>query len=155
MIRLPEFRCVARHCVEEEQALISRADLARDFWENVVTGASWFDPEKEMVVVLVMNRKNRVVGWNLVSLGSMTASIVHPREVLRAVLVGGGAGFMLMHNHPSGDPSPSSADVQITSVINKAAKVVEVSFVDHVIVGRIACDALGRGYYSFREAGLI
>ena len=155
MKRLPEFRCVARYAVQEEQVLVTRADLVRDFWVNVVTKAAWFDAEKEQVVVLVVNRKNRIVGWNLISIGSLTSSLVHPREVLRAVLISGGSGFILAHNHPSGDPAPSGADVQITTMIKHAAITVDVSFVDHVVVGKAEFDPKGAGYYSFRDHGFL
>ncbi|MDP9170242.1 MAG: hypothetical protein M3N54_06475, partial [Acidobacteriota bacterium] len=59
------------------------------------------------------------------------------------------------HNHPSGDPAPSGADVQITHLLREAAKTVEISLVDHVILGRAGADPQGRGWYSFRDAGMI
>ena len=155
MKRLPEFRCVARHCVNEEQTLITRPDLASDFWRNVITSATWYDPEKEVCAILVLNRKNRITAWNLISIGSAVAALVCAREVLRACLVAGGTAFVLMHSHPSGDPTPSAADVEITRRIREAAQLVEVSFQDHVIIGRPEFDPLGKGYYSFRDAGII
>jgi DNA repair protein RadC len=155
MKRIPEFRCVARYCVAEEQALVTRADLARDFWARVITRAPWYDPEKEVAAILCLNRKNRVTSWNLISIGSASGTVVNPREVLRAALVGGACAFIVMHSHPSGDPAPSAQDVAVTSGIREAAKAVEITFTDHVIFGDIARDPLRLGYYSFREAGLV
>ena len=59
------------------------------------------------------------------------------------------------HNHPSGDPSPSAADIQLTRQLREAAAAVDITLLDHVIIGRRGADPLGRGYYSFREAGLL
>ncbi len=60
-----------------------------------------------------------------------------------------------LHNHPSGDPSPSAADIQLTRQLREAAAAVDIPLLDHVIIGRRGADPLGRGYYSFREAGLL
>jgi DNA repair protein RadC len=62
---------------------------------------------------------------------------------------------LCVHNHPSGDPAPSAADVQVTRQLREAAKAVDIELLDHVIVGRPASDPAGRGYYSFRESGVI
>ena len=59
------------------------------------------------------------------------------------------------HNHPSGDPSPSAPDVQVTLVLREAVRTVDIALLDHVIVGRPELDPAGRGYYSFRDAGLV
>lgn len=155
MKRIPEFRCVAKYLVEESQVFISTAGAARDFWLNTIVRAPYYDKEKEIVVVLILNRKNRIIGWNLISIGSMVASLVHPREVMRAALVGGGTAFILMHSHPSGDPAPSRADNEITQIIKDSAKIIDISFQDHVIVGEKQFDLMDRGYYSFRESGII
>jgi DNA repair protein RadC len=74
---------------------------------------------------------------------------------LRPVIVAAGSAFLMAHNHPSGDPAPSSADLQLTRQIREAAKAVDIAFHDHVIIGRASVDPKGRGFYSFREAGLI
>ncbi len=129
--------------------------LAVQFWREVVTKNPLYDEEKETFVVLFLNRKCCVKGWNLVSLGTQTASLAHPREVLRACLVANATAFVCMHNHPSGDPSPSAADANATRMIREAAKAVDLLFLDHVIVGNAASDPLGRGFYSFREAGIL
>lgn len=149
---------VVRTCALREDsapAMLNRAELVASFWREYIETAQWFDSEKECVVVFALDRKNRLIGYNLVSLGSVSASICHPREVLRPVIVAAGSAFIMAHNHPSGDPVPSSADVILTRQIREAATAVDIPILDHVIVGRASVDPMGRGFYSFREAGLI
>lgn len=109
---------------------------------------------KEHVHVVLLNSRLKVIGFHLVSMGTVTEAVAHPREILRPVILAGAYGFAVIHNHPSGDPSPSRADEQITRRLVDASAIMQVRMIDHVI----AADAPMRGgprYYSFREAGLI
>jgi DNA repair protein RadC len=90
-----------------------------------------------------------------VTSGTATASLAHPREVYREAIQQGATAVVCVHNHPSGDPAPSAADIQVTRQLREAARTVDIELLDHVIVGTTAADPQGRGYYSFREAGLI
>ena len=83
----------------------------------------------------------------------MNEATAHPREIFRPVIAAGAYGFAIMHNHPSGDPSPSRADESITRRIYEAGQLLQIRLIDHVIVGE---PSPGRSpYYSFREAGLV
>lgn len=126
-----------------------------EFWQQKITKAKWYDPEKEAVVVLCLDRKNKLKAWNLISLGSATNALMHPREVFRPVIIAASTAFVIMHNHPSGDPAPSVADIQVTRAIREAALAVDVLFIDHIVIGDKLNDPLSRGYYSFRQAGRI
>jgi DNA repair protein RadC len=105
--------------------------------------------------VLCLNRRNRLLKQVEVSSGTATATLAHPREVFRPAIREAAAAVVCAHNHPSGDPSPSAADVQLTRQLREAATAVDIPLLDHVILGRSGADPLGRGYYSFREAGLL
>jgi DNA repair protein RadC len=105
--------------------------------------------------VLCLNRKNRLIKCLEITSGTATAALAHPREVFRAGIKHGATAMICAHNHPSGDPAPSRADIQITRQLRDAARTVDIDLLDHVIVGRAEADPAGRGYYSFREAGLI
>lgn len=108
---------------------------------------------QEQVVVAVVDSRLRHIGTNVVSVGTVNESSAHPREILRPVITRGGHGFVLIHNHPSGDPSPSRADEKVTQRLVEAATLMQVTFLDHVIIGR---PSPGRAsYFSFREAGLV
>jgi DNA repair protein RadC len=108
---------------------------------------------QEQVVVAVLDTRLRHIGTCVASIGTVNESTAHPREILRPVITRGAHGFVLIHNHPSGDPSPSRSDESVTRRLVEAAALMQVRFLDHVIIGR---PSPGRSpYYSFREAGLI
>ena len=124
-----------------------------EFWASYIATQPDHEPDKESVVVVLLNTRLIPYGWNRVSLGTINESNAHPREVLRPVIAGAAYGFVLMHNHPSGDPSPSRSDEQTTRRMVEAATLMQIRFIDHVITGE---REPGRSpYYSFREAGII
>jgi DNA repair protein RadC len=144
---------VARRAIRfpaPESPVLSRADMIAAHFEPVASG---LDVEKFWV--LCLNRRNRLRKRVEVSSGTATAALAHPREVFRAAIREGAAAVVCAHNHPSGDPSPSAADIQLTRQLREAATAVDIPLLDHVIIGRRGADPLGRGYYSFREAGLL
>lgn len=107
----------------------------------------------ERLLVALLDTRLRHAGTVEVSVGSLTETVAHPREILRPVITRGAYGFVLIHNHPSGDPSPSRADEHFTRRMVEAADLLQLKFLDHVIVGR---PDHGRApYFSFREAGVI
>jgi len=130
--------------------LLTRAELVVAYLEPLAASL-----EVEKFWALCLNRKNRLLKRVEVTSGTATASLAHPREVFRAAIREAASALVCVHNHPSGDPAPSAADVQITHLLREAAKTVEITLLDHVIIGRAGADPLGRGYYSFREAGLM
>lgn len=111
--------------------------------------------EIEKFWVLCLNRKNRLIKQVEVSSGTATHSLAHPREVFREAIRHGATAVICVHNHPSGDPAPSSADLQVTRQLREAAKAVDIQLHDHVILGRPQADPLGLGYYSFRQCGML
>jgi DNA repair protein RadC len=90
-----------------------------------------------------------------VTSGTATAALAHPREVFRGAIQHGATAIVCVHNHPSGDPAPSSADVHLTRQLREAARTLDIDLLDHVVVGTVAADPAGLGYYSFRTAGLL
>jgi DNA repair protein RadC len=105
--------------------------------------------------VLCLNRKNRLMRRHEATSGTATSSLVHPREVFREAIRAGSSAVICAHNHPSGDPAPSSADIQVTRQLREASKTVDIDLLDHIIIGHRESDPAGLGFYSFREAGLL
>jgi DNA repair protein RadC len=123
------------------------------FFMQVVETEPGYEPEKEHVVVICLNTRMNVTGWHMVSVGSLSEATCHPREIFRPVIVRCAFAFVLVHNHPSGDPSPSRADERVTRRIREAAELLRIGMADHVIIGT---PAPGRSpFYSFRAAGLV
>jgi DNA repair protein RadC len=112
-------------------------------------------PLQEVFYAVYLDRRNRPLGRHLISMGTLTSTIVSPREVFRGAILAGAAAMVVSHNHPSGDPSPSSADLHLTRQLREAAKTLEIDLLDHVIAGTRESDPLSKGFYSFREAGLM
>ena len=144
---------VARRVVGQqidEAPLLNRADAVTAFFASTVAGL-----EVEKFWVLCLNRKNRLLKRVEVTSGTANAALAHPREVFRAAIREAASAVICVHNHPSGDPAPSAADLSATRQLREAARAVDIELLDHVIVGRVAADPVGRGYFSFREAGLL
>lgn len=99
---------------------------------------------KEQFVVILLNGKNKVIGTEVVSEGSLSSSIVHPREVYAPAMLHHAAAIMVAHNHPSGDPKPSLEDEEVTRMLSRSGKVLGIPMIDHVIIG-------DGNYYSFLE----
>lgn len=111
--------------------------------------------EVEKFWVFCLNRRNRLKKLVELTSGTATNTLAHPREVFRAAIQYGATAIICAHNHPSGDPAPSNADVQITRQLREASKAVDIHLSDHVVCGQISSDPQGRGYYSFRQAGML
>ena len=111
--------------------------------------------EVEHFWALCLDRKNRLIRRIEVCKGTASSCPVHPREVFREAIRLSACALIVVHNHPSGDPSPSRADRQITQQLQAAAKVIGIDLLDHVIIGARARDPQHQGFYSFSTAGLV
>ena len=125
---------------EPEPVLRTSTDVAR------VLRPLFDGIDREKFVVVLLDAKHRPIGVNTVSIGSLTASIVAPREVFKPAIVGSAAALLLAHNHPSGDPSPSAEDIELTKRLRDAGELLGIRVLDHVILGD------GK-HYSFVDAG--
>jgi DNA repair protein RadC len=106
--------------------------------------------DRESFVVLLLNTKNKVIGINTVSIGTLDSSVVHPRETFKPAIVAGAAAIILCHNHPSGDLAPSQEDLKITKRLVEAGQLLGIEVLDHIIVGDGPV-----GYLSLKERGHI
>jgi DNA repair protein RadC len=111
--------------------------------------------EVEKFWILCLNRRYRLLKRVEITSGTATSSLAHPREVFREAIRAGAVAIVAAHNHPSGDPSPSKADLDITRQMREAAEIVGIQLLDHVIIGQPGTDPLGQGFFSCRDAGLL
>jgi DNA repair protein RadC len=109
--------------------------------------------DRERLYVLLLNTKHQLVWTEIVSVGSLNESIAHPREILRPALIHSAYGFILAHNHPSGDPLASEADRRLTRRIHEAADLLRINLIDHIIIG--APEEGRQPYFSFKENNLL
>jgi DNA repair protein RadC len=122
-------------------------DYLRDYFEA--------NPVTESFVTILLDRKHHSLARHVVTTGTATSSLAHPREVFKAAILASATAIICAHNHPSGDPAPSAADLQITRQLREASKALDIDLVDHVIIGDQRADPKGVGYYSFRESGVL
>ena len=132
-----EFKVVAlRDCpVPESMRVCETPDQAAEYWRMHVVTNPYFDPERECLVVVLLNTRRRVKGHQLVTIGTMDTILVHPREVFRVAVISSAAAVVLMHNHPSGDSTPSEADIKVTRDLIRAGQLMKIEVIDHVIMG--------------------
>lgn len=126
-------------------------DSPQQIYQAFAAQLAWLRHEKLLVALL--DTRLRHAGTVEVSSGGLTETSAHPREILRPVITRGAYGFVIIHNHPSGDPAPSRQDELFTRRMIEAAGLLQLRFLDHLIVGRP--DAGRSPYYSFREAGIL
>jgi DNA repair protein RadC len=103
---------------------------------------------KEMFITLHLDGKNRIICMDLVSIGSLNQSIVHPRSVFMTACLSSAAAVICVHQHPTGDPTPSSEDISINRRLKEAGEIMGINVLDHIIVGN-------GEYFSFTERGLL
>jgi DNA repair protein RadC len=106
----------------------------------------------ESFQVLLLNVRKKLIRLEKISQGLLDTILVHPREVFRAAIVANAAGIVLVHNHPSGDPAPSEADIKVTRDLIRAGQLLKIEVVDHVIIGRATTERT-KDYASLRELG--
>jgi DNA repair protein RadC len=109
--------------------LLTPADAARQCLDLRTLG-------REVFVLFTLNQKHAVIDRHIISLGSLTETFIHPREVFATAIVDAAAAILLAHNHPSGDPSPSTADQALTLRLTAAAELLGIRLLDHLIIGR-------------------
>ena len=119
-----------------------------DYWHLHIATTPHFNPECECLAVLMLNTRRRVKGHQLVTIGTMDTILVHPREVFRCAIIAAASAIALIHNHPSGEPQPSDADIKVTRDLIRAGQLLKIEVLDHVIIGR-------PNYCSMRELGFF
>lgn len=119
---------------------------AADYWRLHVATNPYFNPEAECFVVLLLNTRRRVKGHQLLTIGTLDTLLVRAGDVFRVAVISAAASVILMHNHPSGDPTPSEADIKVTRDLIRAGQLLKIDVLDHVVVGN-------PNHASLRELG--
>jgi DNA repair protein RadC len=149
-----EFKLLAlRECpTPAEMQLCDTPDKAAAYWREHATSHPYFNRDCECFAVLLLNTRRKIQGHCFVSTGTLDTILVHPREVFRLAVIGASAAVILMHNHPSGDPAPSEADIKVTRDLIRAGQLLKIEVLDHIVIGQPGGDDTN-GYRSLRELG--
>jgi DNA repair protein RadC len=130
-----EFKIVRmRDCPVDSPKIETPTEVV-DFWRKHVVTAPWFKDDKECLCVFLLNTRRRLIGFELVSQGTLDTILMHPREVLRPAAIHNAAAIIIAHNHPSGDPGPSEGDIKATRDLIRAAEDLKIELLDHIIIG--------------------
>lgn len=114
--------------------MVDTPEAAAAYWSQHIATADWFRSEQECVAVLLVNARLNIIGHHMITVGLLDSCHIHPREVLRPAIMHAASAFILMHNHPSGDPSPSTEDLRFTRELAAGAKLLKIQLLDHIIV---------------------
>jgi DNA repair protein RadC len=115
-------------------------------------GSLVYTPDVECFMIVLLNTRRRVIGWQVLSNGTIDTLLVHPREVFKAAILANAAALVIAHNHPSGDPTPSESDVKVTRDLIRAGQMMKIEVLDHVILGQPTAER-AKDYASMRELG--
>jgi DNA repair protein RadC len=146
-----EYKVVAlRDCpVPEQMQICEQPQQVADYWRMHIATHPYFSPDCECLAVLLLNTRRRVKGHQLVTIGTIDTLLVDPRIVFRCAVVGSAAAIVMMHNHPSGDPTPSEADIKVTRDLIRAGQLLKIEVLDHVIMGRPRRSSLREAGYFY------
>lgn len=146
-------QCLRECPVPSELLLCNTPQVAAEYWRTHVVQHPYFNSAVECFIVLLLNTRRRAIGHNLVATGLNDTILVHPREVFRCAIVASAAAVVLMHNHPSGDSTPSEADIKVTRDLIRAGQLLKIEVLDHVVIGQPDPKGNGAGFTSLRELG--
>ncbi len=125
-----------RECTTPDQmAECATPDQAAAYWRANVATDPIYSPDCECFAVLILNTRRRIKGHHLVSIGTLDTILVHPREIFRLAIMVGASALILAHNHPSGESSPSEADIKVIRDLFRAGQLLKIEVLDHIIVG--------------------
>jgi proteasome lid subunit RPN8/RPN11 len=149
-----EFKIQAlRECLTPaEMQLCDTPDKAAAYWCEHIPSHPYFNRDVECFVVLLLNTRRKIQGHCLISTGTLDTILVHPREVFRTAVIGAAAAIVLMHNHPSGDPTPSEADIKVTRDLIRGGQLLKIDVLDHIVMGQPGGEDQ-KGFRSLRELG--
>lgn len=142
-----------RECpLPDEMKICDAPHSAAGYWQATIPSAPQFNPDKECLVVLILNTKRRCVGHVIESVGNRDTLLVDVGSVFRAAVIANASAIVVMHNHPSGESNPSELDIKVTRDLIKAGNLLRVTVCDHVVMGKPTA-ANPKGYSSLRELG--
>lgn len=143
---LPRYRIMLVKESEDTFTKYPKFQSSHELFESFREEFSMLD--REYFFMITLDSKNRTIGYHTISIGSLSTSIVHPREVFKPAILDNSAAVIFMHNHPSGAPAPSHEDRDCTNRLVEASKILGIRVLDHIIFGET-------DYYSFADTRML
>lgn len=153
MINPKEYKVISlRECpTPKDLQMCDNPEKVSEYFNLNIKTHPYYNPEVESLFCLVLNTRKRVKGHFLISTGTIDTLLAHPREIFRGAIIASAAAIILVHNHPSGDASPSEADIRMTREIIRGGRLLKIEVCDHIIMGEKS--ESNKGYCSLRELG--
>lgn len=142
--------CIREVAIPDEIGVCDTPSRAAQYWRATVASNPMFNPDVECLAVLFLNTRRKVNGYSIVGIGTLDTILTHPREIYRPAIVAASSAIIMMHNHPSGDPTPSESDIRFTRDIVRAGELLKIELLDHVIVGKDRHSSLREMGYFYK-----
>ena len=149
--KIKETKSIILRETQVENPLLDTPEKVVEFLKRELPASVAFRPDVENMIVVAINTRRRITAFEILSQGTLDSLLVHPREIFKFAILANAAAIILAHNHPSGDPTPSEADIKVTREIIRAGQLMKSELLDHVILGDTTAEH--KGYNSLRELG--
>jgi DNA repair protein RadC len=147
-----EFKVIRLQETATDSPLTDDPQKLVDWLVPLLSNAVRYNQDSENMIVVLLNTRRRPIGFEIISNGTLDTILIHPREVFKPAIVLGASAVILAHNHPSGDPTPSEADIKATRDMIRAGQLIKIDVLDHVIIGQATPDR-PKAWASLRELG--
>ena len=147
-----EFKVLRLQDAPTDNPTTDNPEAIERYLREQLPGSPAFNADVESLIVVFLNTRRRPIGWQIISTGTLDTLLVHPREVFKPAIVMNAAAIILAHNHPSGDTTPSEADIKVTRDLIRAGQLMKIEVMDHVILGT-ATPERPKSWASLRELG--
>ena len=149
-----EFRVIRLRELPVPMACCDTPQRIYEYWVANIATASWYNPDVECLCAIHLNTRRRATGFHLVGIGTLDSVLITPRELFRTAIVRNASAIVVAHSHPSGDASPSDADLRATRDVVQAGRIIRIEVLDHVIVSAPSPE-YPKPWASLRELGHI
>ena len=147
-----EFKVLRLQDTPTDNPTTDNPEAIERYLREQLPGSPAYNADVESLIVVFLNTRRRPIGWQIISTGTLDTLLVHPREVFKPAIVMNAAAIILAHNHPSGDTTPSEADIKVTRDLIRAGQLMKIEVLDHVILGT-ATPERPKSWASLRELG--
>ena len=147
-----EFKVMRLQDAPTDNRILDNPEMIVQYLNAQLPNSIAYRPDTENFIVVHLSVRRKPIGFEVISNGTLDTLLVHAREVFKSAIVANSAAIVLAHNHPSGDPSPSEADIKVTRDLIRAGQLLKIEVLDHVILGR-ATPEQPKAYSSLRELG--
>ena len=149
-----EFRVIRLRELPVPMACCDTPQRIYEYWMANIATASWYNPDVECLCAIHLNTRRRATGFHLAGIGTLDSVLFAPRELFRTAIVRNASAIVVAHSHPSGDPTPSHADIRATRDLVQAGRIVRIEVLDHLVIGQPSPDK-PQAWASLRELGHI